>query len=73
MANVGIMHLGKAGKGTSPRCGNRLAHMSTTIDAFRAWHDQCKRCAAILANIDAKSAKRPAQMACVTPETAEER
>lgn len=55
--NQGIMHA--AGKmGGEPLCRNRKAHMSTTLEEFRAYPKQCKRCAGKVAKIDAIKRKR---------------
>ncbi len=65
--NQGIMHLAGV-KGGEPVCRNRRAHMSTTEDCFRQEPKQCKRCAAKLAQRDAKKAAKNAYGETITAE-----
>lgn len=57
--NTGVMHaVHKFGQ--RPLCGRRDALMATEIAAFRQTGHQCKRCAARLAEMDARSSQKVA-------------
>jgi hypothetical protein len=68
--NQGIMHAAITAGGM-PLCRRPNAHMSTTIESFRVAGKQCKRCAAIVAKMDASAARKEAFRAALArwPET----
>lgn len=55
--NQGIMHAAFK-TGGQPLCRSRRAHMSVCVEQFRTDQKQCKRCAASLAKMDAKRARK---------------
>lgn len=57
--NTGIMHAAYK-RGGEPLCHTRNAHMSTTVELFRAEPKPCKRCAVKVAKMDAIVARREA-------------
>lgn len=60
--NRGVAHL-RIGDATRPACRTKRAHYWVDVARFRADAKPCKRCAAVLANMDAKKAARSAQAA----------
>lgn len=63
MANQGIIHARRSDWSSKTMCGTPRAIMAAPVAEFRTWDRQCVRCAAKVAEMDARKLNRSKEQA----------